>query len=248
MILLVHYFNDKFCITRVWKSAPLLGTELTKFSRKYFFSAGESIVQFMCFLILTMSTPFYPHGSWTLFLWFCIYPVMTSILRALLDDTVLVGWFSVWSSMSLSKWKYRSWLWRGKCKYRTQMIKRIFDIILLLAFVLLWHKVGGNAVTSSVLIIERKYHIDIDRHIQRVCNITCCRKYFRTSQAKLSITTNANKILSAKERFRQSRLCFPTFHGWQPNRKIWRSYLGGCQWQLCLMFLGPCLEKTFFMQ
>jgi len=38
MILLAYYLNDKFCITRVWKPAPLVGTELTKFSRRYFFS------------------------------------------------------------------------------------------------------------------------------------------------------------------------------------------------------------------
>merc|ERR1712151_1406901 len=37
-ILSVYYFVDKYCITRIWKPAPLVGTELTKFSRKVFFT------------------------------------------------------------------------------------------------------------------------------------------------------------------------------------------------------------------
>lgn len=41
LTLSVYYIVDKYCITRIWKPAPLTGTELTKFSRKVFFTLGK---------------------------------------------------------------------------------------------------------------------------------------------------------------------------------------------------------------
>lgn len=39
-ILFVQYYVDKICLMRVWAPAPFLGTELAKFSRRYFFSTA----------------------------------------------------------------------------------------------------------------------------------------------------------------------------------------------------------------
>jgi hypothetical protein len=37
-ILIVQYYTDKFCLMRIWASSASLGSEVAKFSRKYFFS------------------------------------------------------------------------------------------------------------------------------------------------------------------------------------------------------------------
>mmetsp|Transcript_12868 Transcript_12868/g.19940 ORF Transcript_12868/g.19940 Transcript_12868/m.19940 type:complete len:954 (+) Transcript_12868:123-2984(+) len=39
-ILLVQYYTDKYCLTRIWSQAPLLGPNLAKFSRRYFFTTA----------------------------------------------------------------------------------------------------------------------------------------------------------------------------------------------------------------
>jgi len=36
--LFVQYWTDKFCLMRIWASAPFIGTQISKFSRRYFFS------------------------------------------------------------------------------------------------------------------------------------------------------------------------------------------------------------------
>lgn len=38
--LLVNFFTDRFSLMRTWKRAPALGTSISKFSRKYFFSTA----------------------------------------------------------------------------------------------------------------------------------------------------------------------------------------------------------------
>ena len=37
-ILIVQYYADKFCLMRIWANSAALGSEVAKFSRKYFFS------------------------------------------------------------------------------------------------------------------------------------------------------------------------------------------------------------------
>eukprot|EP00977_Amphora_coffeiformis_P030428 scaffold46958_cov199-Amphora_coffeaeformis.AAC.1 len=39
-ILLVQYYADKYCLTRIWGWVPTIGSELPKFSRRYFFSGS----------------------------------------------------------------------------------------------------------------------------------------------------------------------------------------------------------------
>lgn len=39
-ILLVQYYSDKYCLMRIWQSAPFLGPKLAIFSRRYFFSGA----------------------------------------------------------------------------------------------------------------------------------------------------------------------------------------------------------------
>ena len=36
--LFINYFTDRFSLLRTWKRAPQLGTKISKFSRRYFFS------------------------------------------------------------------------------------------------------------------------------------------------------------------------------------------------------------------
>lgn len=38
--LLVNFFTDRFSLMRTWKRAPMLGNTISRFSRKYFFSAA----------------------------------------------------------------------------------------------------------------------------------------------------------------------------------------------------------------
>mmetsp|Transcript_29806 Transcript_29806/g.49189 ORF Transcript_29806/g.49189 Transcript_29806/m.49189 type:complete len:964 (-) Transcript_29806:41-2932(-) len=39
-ILLVQYYTDKYCLMRIWASAPFLGPKLAVFSRRYFFTGA----------------------------------------------------------------------------------------------------------------------------------------------------------------------------------------------------------------
>ena len=38
--LFINYFVDRFSLMRTWKRAPLLGTRISEFSRRYFFSTA----------------------------------------------------------------------------------------------------------------------------------------------------------------------------------------------------------------
>uniref|UniRef100_A0A7R9VPM3 CSC1/OSCA1-like cytosolic domain-containing protein n=1 Tax=Pseudictyota dubia TaxID=2749911 RepID=A0A7R9VPM3_9STRA len=38
--LLIQYYVDKFCLMRIWASAPFIGTQLAVFSRRYFFTVA----------------------------------------------------------------------------------------------------------------------------------------------------------------------------------------------------------------
>jgi len=40
LILMIQYFTDKYCLMRIWYLAPLIGKEVSVFSRRYFFSAA----------------------------------------------------------------------------------------------------------------------------------------------------------------------------------------------------------------
>jgi len=40
VILFVQYYVDKYCLLRIWAPAPLIGTQLAVFSRRYFFSGA----------------------------------------------------------------------------------------------------------------------------------------------------------------------------------------------------------------
>merc|ERR1712228_449133 len=45
-ILLVQYYTDRYCLVRIWKRAPAIGANLSRISRRYFFSAA--LVVFIC--------------------------------------------------------------------------------------------------------------------------------------------------------------------------------------------------------
>jgi hypothetical protein len=40
----IKYFVDKFCLMRTWKKAPQLGTKISKFSRRYFFTFAIAVM------------------------------------------------------------------------------------------------------------------------------------------------------------------------------------------------------------
>ena len=46
--LMVYYCIDKFCLLRVWRPVGFVGTSISRFSRKYFFSTA-----FFCFCMMT---------------------------------------------------------------------------------------------------------------------------------------------------------------------------------------------------
>jgi hypothetical protein len=47
LTLTVHYWVDKFSLLRVWKPAPVVGSEIGRFSRTYFLSAAVAVFALM---------------------------------------------------------------------------------------------------------------------------------------------------------------------------------------------------------
>jgi hypothetical protein len=44
LALLINYFADRFALLRIWKRPPQLGTKISEFSRRYFFSLATLAV------------------------------------------------------------------------------------------------------------------------------------------------------------------------------------------------------------
>jgi len=47
LALFIHYWMDKFCLLRAWAPAPMIGTAISTFSRKYFFSLAVLVYAIM---------------------------------------------------------------------------------------------------------------------------------------------------------------------------------------------------------
>ena len=219
----IFYFK---LIQRVWKPAPLMGTELTKFSRKYFFSTGE-------YWKLSQLPNTGPCTGWQFLYMQVVFShiFLFSAIRKL--STRFVWWQHIGGVVSHTT----------TCALVSREVQRM-DVIrygrfeLVMPHLVIYTSfIPGSISHEPIFFVcsEIKSYTLMDwvSWIQT----TLTQNHMQSYQMKLPITIIAVKISFAWVRFHLSRMWLLILRGWQMINLRCLSWSAGA---LCLFWLLLC--------